>query len=90
MIERLAASYVTHAGREWLVSTINRPSSALDDAVNCAETMVWPVDHEQKRTQQACVYQCEDICGSVFSHCQVVLKIAAGKMDFQQDVEVSP
>lgn len=89
MTERLAASYVMHAGREWLVSTINRPSSALNDAVNYAETMVWPVDHERKRTQQDSVYQCEDICGSVFFHCQIVLKIAAGQMDFQRDVEVS-
>ena len=80
---RVAATYVTHEGREYLVSTINRPSSVLGDCSMYAETMVWPVDEKRDRTQQESLYQAEDACGSVHTHCQIVLKIAAGQLGFQ-------
>ena len=48
-----------------------------------AETMVWPVDEKRDRTQQDSLYQAEDACGSVHTHCQIVLKIAAGQLGFQ-------
>ena len=83
MTERLAATYVTHEGREYLVSTINRPSSALGGPSSYAETMVWRVDDKRDRTQQKSVYQCDDCCGSLRAHCQVVLKIAGGQLGFQ-------
>ena len=83
MTERVAATYVTHEGREYLVSTINRPSSAMGGPSSYAETMVWPVDGKRDRTQQECLYQCDDCCGSLRAHCQVVLKIAAGQLGFQ-------
>ena len=87
MTERLAATYVTHEGREYLVSTINRPSSAAGDFSSYAETMVWPVDDKRDRTQQGSVYQCDDCCGSLRAHCQVVLKIASGQLGFQVDAK---
>jgi hypothetical protein len=83
MTERLAATYVTHKGREYLVSTINRPSSAVGDSSSYAETMVWPVDDKRDTTQQESLYQCDDRCGSLRAHCQVVLKIASGQLGFQ-------
>ena len=80
---RVAATYVTHAGREYLVSTINRTSSVLGDCSMYAETMVWPVDEKRDRTQQESLYQAEDACGSVHKHCQIVLEIDAGQLGFQ-------
>ena len=87
MTERLAATYVTHEGREYLVSTINRPSSAVGDSSSYAETMVWPVDGKRDRTQQESLYQCDDRCGSLLAHCQVVRKIAAGELGFQVEAK---
>jgi hypothetical protein len=86
MTERLAATYVTHGGREYLVSTINRQSSAVGPRFY-AETMVWPVDDKRDRTQQGSVYQCDDCCGSLRAHCQVVLKIASGQLGFQVEAK---
>ena len=83
MTERLAATYVTHEGREYLVSTINRPSSAVGGPSSYAETMVWPVDDKRDRTQQESLYQCDDCCGSLRAHCQVMVRIAAGQLGFQ-------
>ncbi len=80
---RLAATYVTHKGHEYLVSTINRQSSAVGDVSMYAETMVWPVDEKRERTQQESLFQCEDRCESLNAHCQVVLDIAAGQLGFQ-------
>jgi hypothetical protein len=82
MTERLAATYVTHGGREYLVSTINRQSSAVGPRFY-AETMVWTVDDKRDRTQQESLYQCYDLCGSLLAHCEVVRKIAAGQFGFQ-------
>jgi hypothetical protein len=86
MGERLAATYVTHGGREYLVSTINRQSSAVGLRFY-AETMVWPVDDKRDRTQQESLYQCDDRCGSLIAHCQVVRKIAAGELEFQVEAK---
>lgn len=83
MTNRVAATYVTHKGREYLVSTINRTSSVLGDVSMYAETMVWPVDEKRERTQQESLYHCADLCGSLVNHCQVVRKIAAGLLGFQ-------
>ena len=84
MTNRVAATYVTYEGREYLVSTIDRPCSAVASYGHpYAETMVWPVNEKRERTQENFLFQCEDSAGSVRAHCQVVLKIAAGQLDFQ-------
>jgi len=80
---RLAATYVMHEGRAYLVSTINRPSSVIGDYSMYAETWVWPVDQHRERTQEEPLYQDEDCCGSVRVHCAIVSKIAAGQLGFQ-------
>ena len=87
MTERLAATYVTHEGREYLVSTINRPSSAIGGPSSYAETMVWPVDDKRDRTQQKSLCHFDDCSGSLRAHCQVVLKIAAGQLEFQVEAK---
>ena len=79
---RVAATYVTHEGQEYLVSTINRTSSVLGDCSMYAETMVWRVDEKRERLQQESLYQADDAPGSVHTHCQIVLKIAAGQLGF--------
>jgi hypothetical protein len=80
MTERLAATYVTHEGREYLVSTINRQSSALGDFASYAETMVWPVNEHRERTQQGCVAQGECTAGSLKTHFAFVEQIARNGM----------
>jgi hypothetical protein len=83
LCQMVAKTYVFNGGKEWLVSTINRPSSAIDTyGAYYAETLVFPLDKD--RQMGDIVFRCEDICGSVFEHCRLVMRMAKGEMKFQR------
>jgi hypothetical protein len=75
MSERVAATYVTHDGREYLVSTIDRPSSVVGECgAVYTETMVWAVDDKRQRVGGV-LMQDEDMAGSVRVHCEIVRRV---------------
>lgn len=66
----IASTYVWHGGKCYLVSTINRQSSAMDGGVY-AETMVFEFDTEARKSG-AIVGQMEGPQDSISAHLRAV------------------
>jgi hypothetical protein len=65
-------SYVTHGDRTFLVSTIDRTSSALEGG-EYAETLVWEWDKATaQRKSDTVLRQSSDAAGSALEHLHVV------------------
>lgn len=71
----MISTYVQHDGKTYLVSTINRDSSA-DYGGRYAETMVWEWDFKTRsRVSNSILMQDEDLENSIKTHQEVVEKI---------------
>lgn len=74
----MIATYVSHKGKWWRVSTINRESSALGSyGHKYTETLVWDWDVETQKIGNIChMGECSE--GSIHKHQQIVNKIHEG------------
>ena len=75
--EPLAKSYVRHKGQWYLISTIDRDSSAMyGGPMRYAETMVWLYDYETKEFGEL-LWEGEGMVGTTRTHFQVAESYAA-------------
>jgi hypothetical protein len=70
---RIIQTYVTHKGKEYFISTINRESSSMYGGIY-AETLVWEWDRET-RERGDLVGQDEGSRDSIRAHLQMVERI---------------
>lgn len=72
--ERIMRSYVWHGGKCFLVSTIDRDSSAMLGPKRFAETIVWEYDYE-KDERGSQVFMDEGCQGSIQAHLKICERI---------------
>ena len=71
----MIATYVSHKGKWWRVSTINRESSALEAyGHKYAETLVWDLDVDNQAVG-AIHHSDSDSYGNINTHQQVIERI---------------
>ena len=71
----MIATYISHKGKWWRVSTINRESSGMEGyGHKYAETIVWDWDVDNQ-TVGAIHYSDNDGYGNISTHQQVVERI---------------
>lgn len=70
MSQVIIQSYVFHGAKCWLVSTIDRKSSAAQGPLRYYETLVWECDL-QTRERGRLIHEAEDARGSIHQHLRI-------------------